>query len=500
MSREEKIKNIALAAVIIIAAVMGIMNGSYLIAAMYIATVVGAAFIIKEKDLYNSLYAVLLVSAIYDYVLYVPGMQSVYMFHIVLGVFTLISLYKVFTEREVFLKLDKKILGIYVIWFAYMCISIIWAISRSLAIKYIAIYMMMFAFIGCLMAYNINKERLNESIKLLLYLISIVVVIGLIEVLLGKQLPVKHYIDGFRDTLSQLHINIIEARPIVFSYNTNNLNAQLAILIPICLFTIYKFESVWVKVWFSLVSVIAFALIVITTSRTGYVAFLFGTAVFILYSIINIKQLGIKQMIYPAIIIAGMTLSFFYAPNMMNIKPVEGEKDVEHTITLTGKLNSLQGMIEGEETSEYSSLNRMAIISDVLKGVISEKQLQGFGVGNVEQYIKDQGNTGSIYSPHCYPIEILGDFGIPGVALFGIYYLYLLIYNFILSIKKKSAICSAMVAALIAFAPASFGPSSITYVFAYWIIVGLAVSCIQVYKDDNSNYRRTSDIKEYKLS
>lgn len=499
MSREEKIKNIALAAVIIIAAVMGIINGSYLIAAMYIATVVGAAFIIKEKDLYNNLYAVLLVSAIYDYVLYVPGMQSVYMFHIVLGVFTLISLYKVFTEREVFLKLDKKILGIYVIWFAYMCISIIWAISRSLAIKYIAIYMMMFAFIGCLMAYNINKERLNESIKLLLYLISIVVVIGLIEVLLGKQLPVRHYIDGFLKSLPQWQINTIQARPIVFSYNTNNLNALLSLLIPICLFLIYKFESVIAKVWFSVISIIAFALVVITTSRTGYAAFLLMVGIFLLYSLINIKRLGIKQMVYPLAITIGMVLAFNFAPLMMNIKPVEGE-EVQHTTTLTGKLHALESIVAGEETSEYSTLNRMAIINDVLKGVISEKQLQGFGVGNVEQYIKDKGNTGSIYSPHCYPIEILGDFGIPGVALFGIYYLYLLIYNFILSIKKKSVICSAMVAALIAFAPASFGPSSITYVFAYWIIMGLAISCIQVYKDDDYNgYRRNSDIKEYSL-
>ncbi|MGN0144913.1 MAG: O-antigen ligase domain-containing protein, partial [Clostridium sp.] len=85
MSREERNKNIVLAAIIIIAAIMGIMNGSYLVAAMYIATVIGAAFLIKEKDVYNTLYAVLLVSVIYDYVLYVPGIQSVYMFHIVLG-------------------------------------------------------------------------------------------------------------------------------------------------------------------------------------------------------------------------------------------------------------------------------------------------------------------------------------------------------------------------------------------------------------------------------
>ncbi len=498
MSREDKYRNIALALVIIIAGIMGIMNGSYLLSAMYIATIIGALFIIRNKDLYNMLYAVLLVSVIYDYVLYVPGIESVYMFHIVLGVFTLISLYKVFTEREVLLKLDKKVLGIFIIWFIYMCVSLLWAINRSLSIKYIAIYMMMFAFIGCLMAYNINKERLNETIKLLLYLISIVVVIGLIEVLLGKQLPVKHYIDGFLDSLPQWQINTIQARPIVFSYNTNNLNATLAMLIPICLFAVYKFKSVIAKIWFSLVSIIAFALVVITTSRTGYAAFLAAAAIFILYSLINIRNLGIKQMVYPLLIVAGMTEAFFYAPAMMNIKPVEGE-EIQHTTTLTGKLHSLESMVSGEETSEYSTLNRMAIIKDVFGGVIGEKRLQGFGVGNVEQYIKDQGNTGSIYSPHCYAIEILGDFGIPGVVLYGILYLYLLIYNLVLAVKKRSSVCFAMVTALIAFAPASFGPSSITYVFSYWIMMGLSISCIQIYKDSNSEYMRTSEMKEYKL-
>ena len=59
--------------------------------------------------------------------------------------------------------------------------------------------------------------------------------------------------------------------------------------------------------------------------------------------------------------------------------------------------------------------------------------------------------------------------------------------------------CFAMVAALIAFAPASFGPSSITYVFSYWIMIGLSVSCIQVYRNSDNEYRRTSDMKEYKL-
>lgn len=498
MTREDRIRYIVLAVIFAIAGILGISNGSYLITAMYIITVLIATFIIKDKDVYNILYAVLFVSAFYDYALYVPGIQSIYMFHIVLGVFTLMSLYKAIKDRNILMNLDKKVLGIYVIWFIYMCISIAWALNKSLAIKYIAIYLMMFAFIVDMMIYNINKERIEKTIKLLLFLISMVIIIGLVEVLLGQQLPIRHYIDGFVESLPQWQINTIQARPIAFSYNTNNLTATLAIIGPICLFAIYKFENIVAKIWFTVVSCIGFSLVVMTTSRTGFFAFLFGVVIFIIYSIFNIKNLGIKQMIFPVLLVCGFVLAFNYSSLLMNIEPVLDENEQLKT-SLTGKLHSLEGFKDGEVNAEGSTLHRMEIIKDVLNGVIKEKQYQGYGVGNVEQLIKDKGNTGSVYSPHCYPIEILGDFGLPGIALYGIYYLYLLIGNLVIGIKKKSTMCFAVVAGLIAFAPASFGPSSITYVFSYWILMGFAVSCIQVYKNENNKYGKSSSSKEYRM-
>ena len=104
-----------------------------------------------------------------------------------------------------------------------------------------------------------------------------------------------------------------------------------------------------------------------------------------------------------------------------------------------------------------------------------------------------------IYNPHCYPIEILSDFGVPGLILYGIYYLYLLIQNIILGIKKRNVFCFAAVAGLIAFAPASFGPSSITYVFSYWILMAFAISCIQVSKNEN-DYVSRSRAKEFRFN
>ena len=54
MTKEEKRRIIILAIVFAIAGFLGITNGSYLITAMYIITVIAAVFIIKEKE-YNKI-------------------------------------------------------------------------------------------------------------------------------------------------------------------------------------------------------------------------------------------------------------------------------------------------------------------------------------------------------------------------------------------------------------------------------------------------------------
>ncbi|AOR24531.1 O-antigen ligase family protein [Clostridium taeniosporum] len=494
MNREDKNRNIFITIISIIAMVFGIANGNYIIPIMYIITLVISSNIIKEKAIYDQMYCALLVSAFYDYALHAPGVESIYMFHIILGLCTLMSLYRLVKDIEVVKHIDKKILGIYVIWFIYMCGSIFWAMSKSLSIKYIAIYLMMFAFIFNMMVYNINKDRLKKTVNLLLFLISVITLIAFIEVLLGKQLPIKHYADSFMDQLPEKDQNQINARPMAFSFNPNNLAATLAILSPLFFYAIYKCKKNSVKIWYTIISTIVFILIATTSSRTGFASIAFGVGVFLIYSIFNIKNIGIKNIIYPLILCITLGLSYKYNYLVMNIKPVEGHKIVENS--LNNKVQSLENA-QIQQGGEGSVNVRFTIINDVLRGTIKEKNYLGYGVGNVEQFIKNQGDTGNIYSPHCYAIEILGDFGLPGVALYGIYYLYLLIGNIILGIKRRSIYCFTAATGLIVFAPASFGPSSITYVFSYWILIGFAVACMQVYKKNNNDYTPTSEMKEF---
>lgn len=495
MNREDRNRIIFITLISIIAIIFGVANSNYIIPIMYIITLIISSYIIREKNIYDQMYSALLVSAFYDYAIHAPRIDSIYMFHIILALCTLMSLYKLIKDREVIRNIDKKILSIYFIWFVYMCASIFWALSKSLSIKYIAIYLMMFAFIFNMMVYNINKDRLKRTINLLLFLLSLITLIGFVEVLLGKQLPIKHYADHVMDQLKQKDQNQINARPIAFSFNPNNLAATLAILSPLFLYAIYRCKSVMGKVWYTVLSTIIFLLICTTSSRTGFVSVVFGVAVFLICSILNIKKIGFKNLIFPILLCITLVVSYKYNYLIMNIKPVEGQKIVENS--LENKIHTLENIEEMQVGSEGSENVRVTIIKDVLDGTINKKNYIGYGVGNVEQFIKLQENTGPIISPHCYPIEILGDFGLPGIALYGVYYLYLLIGNIVIGFKKKSLYCFAAATGLITFAPASFGPSSITYVFSYWILMGFAVSCMQVYKRNDEEYTLTSEMKEF---
>jgi hypothetical protein len=345
-----------------------------------------------------------------------------------------------------------------------------------------------------MMIYNINKERIKNTINLLLFLISLITIIAFIETIFGKQLPIRHYADHIKDLLPSDQQNKINAWPIAFSFNPNNLAATLTLLCPLLFYTIYKSKNIFVKVWCMLISITSLALIGTTTSRTGFVAAAFGVAVYAIYSVFNVKRIGLKGIVCPIILAISLLVAFNYSYMLMNALGTQEEMKNG----LVDKVNALSDE-EVQEGGEGSLSVRMTIIKDVLDGAIKEKKYLGSGVGNVEQYIRDKGNTGNIFSPHCYAIEILGDFGIPGVVLYGIYYLYLLITNIIIGIKKKSFMCFAAATGLIAFAPGSFGPSSITYVFSYWILMGFAISCIQVYKKENGGYKPTSSIKEYRM-
>ena len=475
-------KNLILLLFFLIIIIFSIINKNYLISILYILTILISLYLMKNKNIYNFVYAILLVSLFFDYSLYLPHIEKIYIFHIVLFIFTLLSLYRLFKHPDIFLKLDKKILVFYLIAFIYMCISITWALNKALSLKYLAIYIMMFAFIIDMMVYNINNDNLKHTITLLILLFSLVAIIGLCEVLLGKQLPIKHYYDSFN--LSKFDYHLVRARGLAFSFNTNNLAITLAIFSPLFFYCIYKFNNIPLKIYFYIISCMMFSLIVITTSRTGVESIKISFALFFVYCILNLKNIKLKGLVFPLLILISFVFLRYNSLNLVHIQNIDDSSKSKINSLLTDKMDALTSA--NLEVGGDGSINvRYTIANDVINGVlIKEKNLLGYGVGNVEQYLKNQNNTNNVFSPHGLVIELLGDFGVPGIILYGIYYLYLLISNIIIGLKQKSIPCIACATSLLAFPIASFGPSSITYVFSYWLLIAISISCIQVYKRD----------------
>ena len=487
MYKDKRNKNILITILSIISLIMAIMNNSYLVSCLYVGTIIVYMLIDDESKFYDFFYGIFLITTIFDYVLYIPKVSNIYLFHIVVLLFTLYTLYTIFKNMYIIDKINKKVILIYIIWFVYMCVSVTWAKNRMLSIKFLAIYVLMFTFVFDFMVYNINKARLKRTIMLIVGLVSFISIIGIIESLIGYQLPVVHHYDGMKLMNTYSH-NSLKSRPIAFSFNPNNLAATLGILTPICFVAINECRNTIGKAFAFLMSIVSFTVIILTTSRTGFAAILFGFVSYMVYSFISAKRekKGLSAVILPLLLVVAFSISYSYGYKLLNVRDSDNRR-MQSSNDMQNKVDDIDGTditIGGE-----GSINvRVTIINDVINDFIVNKNYRGNGVGNVQQFIKDNDNTAGIYSPHCYPAEILCEFGIFGVLLYGVFYLYIFISNIILGIKKKNAWCIASACSLIAFAPACFGPSSITYIFSYWIMIGFAVATIQSAKN-GEDYR-----------
>ncbi|NMM61128.1 hypothetical protein HBE96_00105 [Clostridium sp. P21] len=428
-----------------------------------------------SPELYDKLYCTLLVSAAFEYTAYLPGHEQIYFFHVMLFIMIIFTALQWIKNGGINVNMDKKILVFFVIWFIYICAGYFWSKNKSFNIKYIAIYAMMFAFLAVIVIYNNTKEKFKNTIKIIGLMAAVIVVIGIIETAVGVELPVKHYYNYTVHKLSEMEIELLKTRPMVFSYNPNNLATLLSLClpIPVFLFTFGRYSKQ--KIVYLLCSLLIFAAIALTTSRVSLLSVILMVAIF---TIAMLKEYKLKGLIYPLIIVIGfgVVYKFSYVFVMRNSDMYRNQMKQK-----MNKLTNIENVKVGEEGSEGE---RLTVVYDVVEGVFHDKKLLGFGAGNTTQQLMDKGNTHGIYSPHGLAIEVLGDFGVFFFILYGIYYLYLLYRLLLISnMRDYEAKISAytLIAALFGFALSSFGPSSVTYFFPYWMMYGVTISCINLY-------------------
>lgn len=459
---------------IIISILMGILSRNYVNNILFICCYVFMVYRTDIKDNYDKLFYTLIIASIFEYTLFFPYIDKLHFFHILLLMFTVINLYKLY-KKEIKINLDKKIFGFYILWFVYILISSIWANNKYLSIKFIIIYAIVFLFMINIILYVNNYKRLENLISTIEIVFILSLILGLLAIMFRIQLPVKHYYDEFTQyKLSSKVIAEVSKRPIAFFYNPNNFGSFITMFLPLFIYKAIT-NSRRKRLKYIFYSFFAVGILLLTTSRFNIVALVAMVVLGVVYTISNSKHRK-KGLIYSLCLI--IILSFMLilpAITGKNLGYINKIKSVQESIVDIKNNNAI-----GKKGSENI---RLTLYYDVIKGVLEEKNLFGFGVGNISEYIKGLNNTHKTYNPHGWFFEILGDFG---VCIFIFYVVYLIyIFKRLSNIKKyknRDIVMAArcIILSLVGFILGSFSPSSITYFLPHWLLFGIIVSFLEI--------------------
>lgn len=455
------------------------LNKSYFMSALFIICTFASLWITKSYNFYEYIYCTLLVSAIFEYTYAIPYSSKIYAFHILLVIFTIMNIIKIFNDKRTLQRFKSKFIYFYILWFIYIIVTYVWALNKGTALKYIAIYAMMLLLLSNLIIFNDRIRNFKITFKTIGFMFVVSILIGTVELLFGKQLPVVHYYDRFSQyKLSATTLIDLHYRPIAFFYNPNNFATFISLCIPFLLYYIFTCKGKIKKILAFILSILSFSVLILTTSRFNFLSL---GLILIVYALVLIREKGIKTLIYPLIFV--LCFGVIYK----NSRYITRHTDLTKKMT---NLNKAYKSVEkgnavrdvGKDGSENV---RYTIVYDVIHGVTTEKHILGFGVGNTSEYIKYKGNTHKTYDPHGWFVEITGDFGIPFTILYIIVYIMIICSLYIRgrSRNKNRYIYYGLFTATIGFFFGSFSPSSITYFLPHWILFAISLSVLSEYKN-----------------
>lgn len=382
------------------------------------------------------------------------------------------------------IKEKKKIFQInfvnvsFAIFALYTFLSFFIAKDKKIAIIELIYYGIMFCLVIMIVNENRSKRDILQTLKFLGIVSLGMVIMGLFKIVTGIQLePNSSYLPlGAPLSSIQPPFNRI---PTLFFYNPNNY-ALVAVIVLIA-FSILFISNTKYNKWLILLAIAIVEInVFFTRSRTGWIATIISL-VFI--SLVLLLRKKWKKAILTLVPIFMFCILF------------TGMESIKNASFLYDKLGELEEhvdengeVVDGPQISIGStgSINvRATLYVDILEGVFKEKNYLGFGAGNINEYIKMRDNTHGRYDPHCWWLEILGDFGIVGFVSFTLGYFLLAFKLFIDFLKGSelryiSLLCLALLAVMSMLV---ISPSSVLRITPFWIVIALSLSTSDLISD-----------------
>ena len=401
--------------------------------------------------------------------------SDLYLFHFLLGCLFITWLYTLKENRYQFNfnAISENYIFFLFIMFIWYLFSLFWAQDTQLALKYI-----FYIFCGLIITLNIvgfsfSIDRLNKIFKILSFFFVLQLIIALFESFTIFRMPISSYssfssyfgkeeIDSFASNNILLTTSFVP--PTGFHWNTNNLGIAMLITLPFFLCTnrmIYKL--------FGVISITAIT--IMTASRAVFLGLII---IYCLYLIIIKKRIGTLLFIWIT------TISLFWGMNQLSDSENPRVNEVANTI------KALTLYIQGDIDIGGSISWRRELVDNGLEG-LSKTYGLGLGAGGSTANQEQIGPVaGQFTSMHNFWIELLVEGGII-FALSGLLWYGSIVYNLFIIFKTNTNsifkyYSESLFLSMISFIPAAIAASSTIYFFPMWIMFGMAISVISLYK------------------
>jgi len=363
----------------------------------------------------------------------------------------------------------KLYLQFLALWFFYALLSLAWAASSYDAIRHIIFLFMGISIIFLMVYYLRELNQLKYVYYLWLFVFVLLIPVAIWEVTTGNHLSVSGLSEESR-------LRFLFAPTTVF-YNQNDYAAYIVLTVPMVLAWIRYCPKFIGRAFGVFVCISSLWMLILTFSRSCYIAVLTGMAFWFLFLLRWNKKFKV------------LVLTAFMCAILVVVLPTQSQ-DVLEKVGI--QATSLSDIVLQNRNIGSIGL-RLNLIKNALYFTV---QSAGFGVGagNAEHYMENFKiyPVAHLTNIHNWWAEILTNYGVFIFAGYLIFYLSLL-RNIWRAYKKvdnrmEKMLCESFLVGLVSFFMASISSSSIMAFRPQWMFIGFALAFL--------NYRRIKKLPQ----
>lgn len=361
----------------------------------------------------------------------------------------------------------KLYLQFLALWLSYAFLSMIWAAAKGDALRNIIFLFMGISIVFFLVYYFRDLDQLKRLYWLWLLIFAALIPVGIWEVTTGNHLHVSGIFGEVRPRF--------RFAPSTVFHNQNDYAAYIALSLPMVLAWIRYYPKLIGRVLGVLVSIAGLWLLILTFSRSCYIAVFMGILFWFLF-LLRLKK-KFKALALTAFVCILLVVAF-----PIQTQDILAKLEIQAT--------SLNPIVLHDEVvgTLYVRLN---LIKNALYFTAKSAGF-GVGAGNVEHYMENSKiyPVASITNMHNWWIEILANYGVFIFAGYLILYINLFwnlwkVYKRVNN-RTERMICEALLVGLVSFFMASISSSSIIAFRPQWIFFGFALAFLNYCRMNSS--------------